>query len=80
MMGRRRDGSESRLHECAVDTDHRVILVAGPIFADARVSYVTPSLRRETVYATKAALSVTTTGYCGAENGTGHPCKERVLL
>ena len=52
----RRAEDESRLQERAVAADHRVILVAGPILANIRVSYVTLSFGCRTVYSVEAAL------------------------
>jgi hypothetical protein len=53
VIERRRDKSESRLQKCAVVADHRIVVV-GPILANTRISYVTPSLQHETVRSARA--------------------------
>jgi 3'-phosphoadenosine 5'-phosphosulfate sulfotransferase (PAPS reductase)/FAD synthetase len=57
VTGRRRDESESRLQDSVVVTDRKVGVAAGPTLADTYISYVTPSLRYETVYLDKPASS-----------------------
>ena len=80
MTRRRRDESESRLQDSVVVTNHRVVVAAGPILADTHISYVTPSLRYETVYLAKSAPSADISDCCIAKNGTSQPLKSQALL
>ena len=79
MIGRRRDKSESRLQKYAFVTDPRGVVFAGPILANSRISYVTPSLRHGIVCLAEAALSAVIPDYCGAKNGISQPSKGQAL-
>jgi hypothetical protein len=73
VTGRRRDESESQLQDSAVVTDHRPVVVAGPTLANAHISYVTRSLRYETVPSAKTSPSADISDCCIAKNGTSQP-------
>ena len=49
--------------------DLRVIVVTGPILANTRISYVTPSVRHGTAYSAKAVLNTVISDCYGAKNG-----------